>query len=201
MSTVFWLGTITILGLLIYLVHRNSMYKEYPRLIILIVALVLLPLATNIIYVTAKGEVHLLMIYGFVILFVFSLALLRLAIKSTPSKMLSRNLISLGSIIICLVLLLSTYNYALISNQTYLKLHFIYEQGFAYTNRLISRIETTPGYKAELDIVLIGEATLPPHNLADNQDELLATGMPTVTGELQIPTEEMTGSHIGSLLK
>ncbi|NMB18989.1 MAG: hypothetical protein GX984_06000 [Erysipelothrix sp.] len=198
MPTLFWLGTITVLGLLVYLVYRNNVYKEYPRLILLIVALVLLPLAANIIYVTAKTKVHLLMIYGLVIFFIFALALIRLAIESRPRKVSSRNLLSLGSIIICLVLLLSTYNYALVSNQAYFKLHFIYEQGYAYANRLISRIEATPGYNTELDIVFIGEETLPPLSLVNNYNQLLETGMPAVTGReiADAPQlKKITGSH------
>ena len=167
MKAVFFAAALAALSLVLILVVKREIYKSLTRLALLIVLLAVLPLAANIIYVMAKEQVHLLMIYGLVVLFGLALALVAEVTTVVWDKPVFHYWTAGGSIIVCLTVLLSSYNYALVSNQAYLKLNMVYEQGYAYTNRLISRIQAAPDYDDDMDIIFIGEATLPPGGLTD----------------------------------
>lgn len=141
--------------LLVWLLRKAKLGGLRTALAVVLVALY--PLACNLIYImTSGGKVHTLMIYGTVLLPVAAVALgdyagTVLERHNAPS----RNLRCLLSWVIVASMAAASYSYAIVDNKAYLKLHVTYEQGMAYSTRLLSAIERCDGYTTGMPVVLI----------------------------------------------
>lgn len=149
---------LSLLGCVLYLTAVKRLFKDGLRLGFIILAVVVLPLALNFITVLSVGaQVHALMIYAFVLLFVF-------AIKS--AEMVMQHQIEMGNgnwkaglTIISVLCVLMLWNNFCISNTAYLRLQVCYENSFALANRIVARIEELDGYSPELPVAVVGEAS------------------------------------------
>lgn len=123
-----------------------------------VVLALLYPMATNLIYIMVPGDfVHGLMIYGTVLLLIAPLALASYAAHSLNLLSDSKQLMtSLASWAIVISMVLTAYSYMIFDNNAYLKMQISYEQSFAYSNRLVSAIQSYEGYSYGTPIVLVG---------------------------------------------
>lgn len=144
-------------GAVIYLVKVSRLYREWGRLALLIVGIMLLPLALNFITVLSVGaEVHALMIYSFVLGFVFALRI----VEMTVQKMIESGKPKWSALLMIHIALagLLVWNNFCVSNTAYLRLQVCYENSFALANRIVARIERLDGYSPTLPVAVIGEA-------------------------------------------
>lgn len=109
----------------------------------------LMPLASNFIFVMVAPEnVHALMVYGQVMLFI-------LAIMLFDNDLVEKSIISYLSIVGITLLLLICVMFTRFDNQCYLKAEFNQEEAISYFTTLITRIKSTENYDDELPISFI----------------------------------------------
>ena len=153
MEVLFLITLIAAIGIIALIVCNKQLYKEKAKLLLLIILLGILPLATNLTHVMNPANVHLLMIYGLVILFIIALALVEIGLQL---KKRGGTFTSLASWIVIFTLFFSSLSYATVTNKAYFNQFYVYEQAFAYSIQLISRIQSTEGYSTEKTIYFIG---------------------------------------------
>lgn len=186
---------------LVYLVIVRRIYREWPRIALLIVGVLLLPLALNFITLLSMGsDVHTLMIYSFVLLDVLILKL----VESAAGKLLRRKDTRWSALpwISLLLAGLLIWNNFCVSNIAYLRLQVCYENSFATANRIVARIETLEDYSPELPVVLIGA---PDKNLYGGTVEAFSFSSPLTgidgnllyTGDPHIRTRSFIEHYIG----
>lgn len=146
-------------ALLVLLLSKSK--PGAARSLLVIVLVILYPLACHLIYVmTAGGEVHDLMRYGTVLLPVATVALAGYACRSYLDLSVSAQWLRA---IACWTILgsmaLTAYSYMVADNKIYLKMELSYEQAYAYSNRLLSAIESCSGYERGLPVALVGSGT------------------------------------------
>lgn len=131
------------------------------RAVLALVLAALYPLAGGLIYVMVpNGQIHTHMLYGLVLVLLAPISL---------SEQLTERPRLAGSALRALVLLclsFAVYAYAVTANSFYLKLDMSLRQCTAWSERLISSIESCPDYEPGMDVVLVGsdrrEAALDP---------------------------------------
>ena len=144
------------LGLCAGLILLKRLYRDPPRLLLILAGLALLPLALNLTAVLNRGlNVHQLMVYSSVLVF---LAIVRLA-ELTARALLRRERRGWRSI-----LLISTALSALLvwcgfcaNNVSYLRLQLRYENSFAIANRIAARVEALEGYTGDTPVAFFGQ--------------------------------------------
>ena len=167
------LALLTGLGSVILLVGILRKRRLGPaRTVLAVLLVVLYPLAGNLTHIMTNGmAVHWLMRYGMVLLPVATVALAEYAVPAAAlpephateavRKMPTRR--KAAQALICWLILLSmgltAYSYLVLDNQAYLKLQVTYEQGTAYSNRLLGAVESCDGYEPGLPVVLVGSST------------------------------------------
>lgn len=122
----------------------------------LVVLLILFPLACNIIFLMNADVVHDLMIYPTVLVIILPVVVIDLHGKRRPPNK--------TALTCCWVLTLSValciFNYWVTSNQVYFKLYMGYQQTFAQSTILMSRIQNTEGFTGDTEIFLVGTPRL-----------------------------------------
>jgi len=154
---------------------RKQLYKEPMKMLLLIVLIVLFPIGCNIVRVMSTIEpVHILMIYGKVLIPILMLAVLTLfnaSVSSNDEQKRTRFydiLIGISTWVISLTIVLCIFNYFIVSNMAYLKLFFTYEHTYSHTAILVSRIQGTDGYTIDKEIIMVGEPYYAMDYPADN---------------------------------
>ena len=154
------------------LMVRQAAEKKLSRRksIFLLILTALIPLALNGIYVLTSGAVHDLMTYQFCLIYVFILWIFDSSFtvaKKIPqgkpakgtaaeTKLQPRQIRAArcAAAFLCCVIL---WNAAVYSNNVYLKKDLEYQKTAAVMNRIMDRIEETPGYEAgKTPVAVIG---------------------------------------------
>jgi hypothetical protein len=140
------LGSLLLLGAILY---RKRPGKGRTFLALGLTALY--PLAGTFIYVMVpNGYVHIHMLYPMVYILLLPLALLE---YTAPGKGVLHRVMSW---VLALTLGLTAYSYWLTDNNAYLKADFAFRQCAAWSDRLVMRIEDSPGYEPGMKVVLLG---------------------------------------------
>lgn len=145
-------------GAVAYLAVASKLYRNWGKILLLFLGVLLLPLALNFVTILVQeGTVHALMIYSFVLLNVFALKIVEMALQ----KMIGRQFSDWMIVYFCSLALagLLIWNNFCISNMAYLRLQVCYENSFALANRITMRIEELDGYSPELPVAVVGEAS------------------------------------------
>lgn len=147
----FGLFLISILLLLLNLWKTASEKKELAsRLLLALILMALLPLALNLVVIIAPGnEIYFLIATQMFLILPFSLMLL----EQLPAQNTFVNLLHWG-IIILLTILLITYVLSIIV--TYQTAQMSYEQAKNVANRILIRMEETPGYRSGMKKLFAG---------------------------------------------
>lgn len=144
----------------VILFKRYNQKKSRLKNFLLVFLYVVLPLASGLIYCMC-AQVHTLMIYGYIALLLFPLILTdQIEQSDITVEKIKDNLIHIGQVAIVIIIFITTFNYALISNKAYLSLYLTYEQSYAYANRLMTDIQIQDGYDRENKIILIGSPAI-----------------------------------------
>ena len=143
------------LAALVVLAVMNGLLRDPLRLLLTAAGAALLPLALNFVaLLAAGGEVHHLMIYAFVLVFV-------LGIKLT--ELIMARLISAGrpgwtgvfwpNLVLCAALVWCGF---CTDNIAYLRMELRYENSLALANRIAARAENLAGYTPDAPIAVVG---------------------------------------------
>jgi hypothetical protein len=166
---------------LINLVIRKSIYNNLRQLLLLVTLLCLFPVSVGFIKVVSTPEtsIYMLMIYSFVHIYLFGIAMYDVfidSIKSISFRFRFCETLQVFSVYIFLVISsVLIYKDYIHDNIVYLRMEIFYENTYGYLNRLLSRIEGNPQYKDGKEIALMG--TIPanisrgnrnPHSIFDN---------------------------------
>lgn len=114
-----------------------------------------------LIYFLTTEYVHLLMIYSFSMIPIGFLVLadeIEINGKACGGKFLS--------FMVCAGIGLLCWNYIVVANHTYLAVQISDSQAYAFSIRLVERMEMTEGYKSEIPVVFIGKPSIENENTA-----------------------------------
>lgn len=150
------------------------------RGVLALVLVVCYPLAGALIHIMVGGaEIHFLMIYGCVYILILPIALASFAgDQFVETGSLRSGIQAILSGIIMIAMAFTAYSYTVADNKAYLSMEVSYEQISAYSNRLVSAIQSVDGYTTDMPVVLVGssgsDAML---DLTPEQDEITLTGV------------------------
>ncbi|MCL2807140.1 MAG: glucosyltransferase domain-containing protein [Coriobacteriia bacterium] len=154
-------------ALITIVVIRAQIYREPAKIITLVILLLLLPLGCNIIHLMSPQGVNLLMIYPMSLLPVFAIAVMSLvscsktvctntAAEQDVKASRSRFLVRASCCLITATIALCIFSYWTVSNQAYFKMHLTYEQMYAHSVSLATKIQQVEGYSMDKEVVLVG---------------------------------------------
>lgn len=162
-----------VIGVGISVVH-NKVYFSPIRIGLTMFSIILLPIFAFILYFVSPGvEYHMLMVMALVFVYLLPIIIYdRLKRPTFPVKWFSWGSIS--------ILLLITFNFALISNIAYFNMTLKYERSYAFANRILDRIEQTDGYKNVSKLAIIGRKPFP----TKMGTEIVPNSIPKMTGAM-----------------
>lgn len=144
---------------LLALIICTAVRKRVTRgnLLLLSALLLVFPLSCSLTYIMApKAVFTLLMIYPLSMAFIFPLALADSGGYEEGAGLSGEFLRPALRWLITGCCILSLWQYVIFSNKVYFKMDLAYEQAYAFSNRLISRIESLEGFSPAVPVVLIG---------------------------------------------
>ena len=151
----------------LYLIIKNSLYKKAWFYFVLLITAVLVPVSANVVLIiTPDVKYHLIMRYQWV-LFVIACVVLCDKCVGKLDKEKFQTCLSWVSALAGLVIIIS---YAVADNIGYTNLQRMYEKTYAYTVRLLDRIEQTPGYYQGVPVAImgvIGDDEFPPTEVTE----------------------------------
>lgn len=116
------------------------------------------PLAGNLIQIMVPGgEIHMLMLYGLVLLLVIPVGLADY-MEGDGEKAAWRPFQAAAGWVILVTLALTAYSYMITANEAYLKIDLSMRQCTAYSTRLLDKIECCEGYRQGMPVVLVGSS-------------------------------------------
>ncbi|ANU22570.1 glucosyltransferase domain-containing protein [Planococcus donghaensis] len=172
-----WLNiaVFTLIGLgFILLLIQNSKFISKMNVIFAILMVLLMPLTSYILYfMSAELTYHMLMVFALVSFYLLPVVFYEhLSVPTLSTKIFSW--------LNVLIVLVTIFNFALISNIAYLNMELKYEKSTALVNRLISRIEQTENVSPSSKLAIIGryrmDSTLSSRSIPES--------IPKMTGSL-----------------
>lgn len=158
----------------VLLVLQNRIYTSSGMTLLALGLLLLMPLSVYILYFVSPDVVyHMLMVFALVSFYV--LPVLFYEHLTFPSVAIKT--FSWASVVTVFVII---FNFALISNISYLNMELKVEKSTAFVNRLISRIEQTEGVTPKSKLALIGRMQLD----SPLSTEDIPENIPRMTGPL-----------------
>ena len=142
-------------GLGLYLIWVRKLYRDLPRLLLILAGLLLIPLALDFIAVLAlEATVHSLMTYSFVLFLVLILKASELAAAELlPSGGRKGALVFFANLALCAALVWGNF---CVTNIAYLRMQVRYETSYAVANRVMARIESLEGYTPDTPVAIAG---------------------------------------------
>ncbi len=156
----------TVVSLVVFLVTVGTVivkkiYKKAGHMILLVLLAALIPLACNSVYLmTDAPNVHLLMVFPLVLPFVMpALVLDRLKLRILNGKIQNKLMVLLSVLLVALQVW-NIFIFVITTNRAYFHMYMTYENTYAYSVKLVTKIEMQPGYNPEKQVALIGEANM-----------------------------------------
>ncbi len=152
------------LDLMLGICWMIRVWKKSPfRALMLGLMLALVPLGCNFAFVMSE-EVHSLMVYGQVMQMVLLVCLVDWPERPLPS------LHRVISMVTALLLICGNIMYFRYDNQCYLKVTFQQQEAISWNTTLVTRIESTEGFRDELPVAFVNRENMEDRNLC-NLDE------------------------------
>jgi hypothetical protein len=148
---------ITIIFFLTSIIQKKIIAKKF-HLILLLVLVILYPLACNVVYLMNPVFVYLNLIYGMVLLPVAVIVMMELVQSNVNQKEMKYfKLFKQGACwLLTAVFIVCIYQYGILANKVYNKMHVVYEQGYAYSVELLTHIHGTEGYIDTIPVLFYG---------------------------------------------
>ena len=142
-----------VIGTIFSTIIAIDIYKRSGKLFAAVIELLLIclaPLAANFIYVMCEqNTIHLLMVYGNIIIFIYLVWA-----AENAEAMLPKNL---ACTISAVILLLMNLVYLKYDNICYLEAEILQEESKSYYTELVMRIQSTEGYNTDMPIIYVNE--------------------------------------------
>ena len=154
---------------------KRRLWKQPAAAVLYLFLAAAVPLAMgSIIIMAPDASVSMLMLYQYVILYIFVIAMLERSLQKEDGLFSGRGggrtgagggqveqngtaLPGVLSLFVTAVLLLVGYENFVVTNEAYFRMDIAYERAYAYYNRIMERIETTEGYQPGDAFALVGE--------------------------------------------
>lgn len=142
--------TFTCVLLLIIIIYTH-VYKNKILWLLLISVLALFPVAINNIVIFSQGQsAATLYAYPLVLPYILSIKLISILPKNQIKPLISKPLF--------MIIIMIVWSNCIVVNTAYLQLFYTYQQLYAFTVKLESKIESTDGYYLGIPIILLGRA-------------------------------------------
>lgn len=152
------------------------------NVVLLAVCTALYPLAADFIFVMApEQKPHLLMLYG---LCMFLLCPLALTEAAEPAEKAPSAPVRAGQWVVLLTLALTIYSYTLASNAAYLKSEITLSRAYAWSDRLLTEIQSSDQWTPKTPVVLLGTLHTPDDPDLAYLSAVRMTGVPNDMGEI-----------------
>lgn len=150
------------IALFVYLCVERKLYRNFLTFLLLIVLCGFVPLAAAFIYFMApEVSYSMLMLYAYALIYITVLALLEYCMEDwhvNPVSVKWKNAARSGAVIVtAAVVFVSSYTDYLLTNRAYLRTNIATERVQQYFNRVIARVEQTPGYEEGDRIEILGD--------------------------------------------
>jgi len=152
-----WISVLIALYIIISIILKEKIYRQPPKIILLVASFGLLPFALNVSAIFSKGVVNNNALSIFAYMFPF--LLLPMLLSQFDKSIIKNHLIFTRISII--VLMLSCFNGIYGANATYLKLEMNYHIAISQVTQYMSRITTESGYESDTPIAIIGQPLQP----------------------------------------
>lgn len=142
----------------------KKIYRNKAMLLLMVLAIFLYPLATNIVYMMNAEDVYINMVYALVLLPVGVIALIEvMGIPSTKDAKTNRvhAFKNIAVWFTAVTFAIAIYSNFIIANKGYFRLHLVYEQGYAYSVTVMTRIQSIEGYSEDKTILMVGTPKKP----------------------------------------
>ena len=147
---------------------KRKVWKRPAGALLYLFLAAAVPLAMgSIIIMAPDASVSMLMLYQYVILYLFIIALMERSLqkedglfaekKPAAQNRFLKNGPGLVSLFVTVVLLLVGYENFVVTNEAYFRMGIAYERAYAWYNRIMERIEATEGYQPGDAFLLLGE--------------------------------------------
>lgn len=131
-----------------FYVWRRCQKEKWLRLIFCGILFCCIPIAQNILLILTNGRVHNLTRYSYILSVMLILKLIDMIEVSAR-----KNLYTWVCLIASGIVLWCNFLY---SNECYLNLQLVNMNSYALANRIVDRIETTPGWKEDMPVLFVG---------------------------------------------
>lgn len=144
---------IVVMTIALFVIHLIKANIGKLELILCCVLTVFLPVATGFIYLEGAENIHLLLIYAFIMLPVFWLVLIDRFGSSDIKILWFEKIVEVFAGLVFSILI---FSYVTLANTIYTIDFYTYEESYSYAQTVISAIRTTPGYHNDSVIYMIG---------------------------------------------
>ena len=138
---------------------KKRLWKRPAGALLYLFLAACIPLAMgSIIIMAPDASVSMLMLYQYVILYLFLIAVLEQSLRAEGGLFGEKRLFSgVVSLFVTAVLILVGYENFVVTNEAYFRMDIAYERSYAWYNRIMERIEATEGYQPGDPFLLLGE--------------------------------------------
>lgn len=159
---IFSVAAVCSLIVLVLLFVKNRIWEQPVRLLVLVIDILCLPLAMNLIGVFYYG--HTLMQIAFVLPWLLFVQMAQLLCAQPDLVEWIRvstrraKAFAVYALVVMAVSVVTIVNGIYVANIAYMKAYAIYESAISLTNRIVDRIEATPGYvSGETRVLFVGD--------------------------------------------
>lgn len=140
--------------LVIWLLNLDK--KDFGRILLIGVLLMLLPLAINCIYlVVEESAVHTLVLYSFISLYILAVLVADHMLECAPKK--RKVFVRFGTDLMALTMAGVVFINIYAANAAYLNLYLHYENSYAFYTSLATQIKSHPDFDENSKVAIIGE--------------------------------------------
>lgn len=134
------------------MVQKKS-YRNYIKVAIILASILIAPFVTGYAYFISENTIyHMVMRMAWVLFFIGALAINEDIINNKKSKSLQITCKYLLRIILGIII----YNNIVVANISYLNMHQRYEKEYAFSSRLINKLESQEQYNNQTPVILVG---------------------------------------------
>ena len=163
------------IGGIVMLVYRFNEIKFIKSVLIIISAFVLPILPFSLYFISPDVKYHMLMVMSLVVIYFIPLILY-------DSIHVNHTMANIYSWLTVIILSVIVFNFALISNISYLNMNLKYERAFALANRVLYRIEQIENIDQVEKIAIIGNPNR--YIYSSFSSRIVARKVPKMTGAL-----------------
>lgn len=161
MKYLFLFSTLLTLYVLYFIIKKREL--DMGKIAAIVFILIVFPIAINIMYIMSwEAGVMLRMAYPYTVCFIFPLILIDFLSKNEydilekETSLNKKGLVYYSSWVLTITSIFAVYNNIYVTNKTYFKVGITNQSSHAYGNRIMTRLEMTPGYNTKDKVVFVG---------------------------------------------